>query len=180
MRLQHASQSVPSGKKSRWNQTAHSSSGIGDHLWRRFASLTDTRTVRSGDLKVSVSFHPLSIRIENKDGRFVNELAIDDVSTDLSFSIAGGLLLGLGQGGPQFDRRGYADSMVSGQGGYHLGTHGARVPVQFLIGTAGWGLFVHAPLGTFDLSGEKGLLRAFRREAALPMDVFVIGANQPV
>ena len=53
---------------------------------------------------------------------------------DLLFNIDGSHLLGLGQGGPQFDRRGHADSMVSGQGGYQLATHGARVPIQFLIG----------------------------------------------
>jgi alpha-glucosidase/alpha-D-xyloside xylohydrolase len=49
-----------------------------------------------------------------------------------------------------------------------------------LIGTGGWGLFVHAPLGTFDLTGEKGRLRAFEKESALPLDVFVIGASEPV
>jgi alpha-glucosidase/alpha-D-xyloside xylohydrolase len=69
--------------------------------------------------------------------------------------------------------------MVSGQGAYQLGTHGARVPIQFLIGTNGWGMFVHAPLGAFDLSGEKGRLRAFDKDRALPLDVFIIGANQP-
>jgi alpha-glucosidase/alpha-D-xyloside xylohydrolase len=69
--------------------------------------------------------------------------------------------------------------MVSGQGGFQLGTHGARVPIQFLIGTEGWGLFVHAPLGSFDLSGKRGRVRAFDKATALPVDVFVTGADQP-
>jgi alpha-glucosidase/alpha-D-xyloside xylohydrolase len=85
----------------------------------------------------------------------------------------------LGQGGPQFDRRGQVDSMVSGQGGYRLATHGARVPIQFLIGTGGWGMFVHAPLGAFDLGGDRGRLRAFSKDAVLPIDIFVIAADQP-
>ena len=67
--------------------------------------------------------------------------------------------------------------MTSGQGGYHLGTHGARVPIQFLIGTSGWGIFIHAPLGSFDLTGEQGRLQA--AGSAIPIDVFVIGATDP-
>ena len=142
-------------------------------------SLPAQRTFRSGDLTISVSPRPLAIRIETKTGRVVQDLSLDEASGDLLFNITGGHLLGLGQGGPQFDRRGQVDSMVSGQGGYQLGTHGARVPIQFLLGTEGWGLFVHAPLGAFDLSGERGRVRAFDRKSALPMDVFILGADQP-
>ncbi len=137
------------------------------------------RTLRSGNLNLSVSPTPLTIRVERSNGDLVQQLSIDDATSDLSFNIAGAPLLALGQGGPQFDRRGHVDSMVSGQGGYQLGTHGARVPIQFLIGTAGWALFVHAPVGAFDLSGDTGRLRAFDKTAALPIDIFVIGATQP-
>ena len=142
-------------------------------------TLSGARTVQSGDLIVSVSPRPLTIRIERRSGSLVQELVIDDNSSALNFDIAGGLLLGLGQGGPQFDRRGHTDSMVSGQGGYKLGTHGARVPIQFLIGTTGWAMFIHAPLGSFDLSGRLGRLQALNKDSALPLDVFVIGTNQP-
>jgi alpha-glucosidase/alpha-D-xyloside xylohydrolase len=141
-------------------------------------SLPGKRVLKSGNLIVSVSPRPLSIRIETAAGRIVQELTLDEHS-DLWFNIAGGSLLGLGQGGPQFDRRGHNDAMVSGQGGYQLGTHGARVPIQFLIGTAGWGMIVHAPLGAFDLSGSRGRVRAFDEHAALPVDVFIIAADQP-
>jgi alpha-glucosidase/alpha-D-xyloside xylohydrolase len=142
-------------------------------------TLPGPRRAESGDLTVSVSPHPLTIRVERRNGSLVQELVVAEDSAELSFNITGGVLLGLGQGGPQFDRRGHFDSMVSGQGGYNLGTHGARVPIQFLIGTAGWGMFIHAPLGTFDLSGDHGRLKAFNKDATLPFDIFVIGANQP-
>jgi alpha-glucosidase/alpha-D-xyloside xylohydrolase len=118
---------------------------------------------RSANLTISVSPRPLSVRIETDARRVVQELTLDEHS-DLWFNIAGGSLLGLGQGGPQFDRRGHVDSMASGQGGYQLGTHEARVPIQFLIGSGGWGMFVHAPLGSFDLSGSRGRVRAFSLE----------------
>ena len=73
-----------------------------------------------------------------------------------AFHLGDGPVLGLGEGGPQFDRRGSVDRMRSGQGGYRLRTHGGRVPVPWLIGTAGWAMFVHQPGGTFDLTGPEG------------------------
>ena len=153
-----------------------------DRDWSRplaqFRSLAHPVTVQSGNLTITVSPHPLTIEVQRADKSLVQRFALDD-SGGVNFNIGGGLLLGLGQGGPQFDRRGQVDAMVSGQGGYQLGTHGARVPVQLLLGTAGWGIFFHAPLGKFDLSGEKGRLEAFEKDATLPIDVFVIGAQRP-
>jgi alpha-glucosidase len=142
-------------------------------------SLSAPKTFRSGNLKISLSPHPLSIRVETDAGQVVQELALDESSADVSFNAGSAHLLGLGQGGPQFDRRGQIDSMVSGQGGYQLGTHGARVPIQFLIGTEGWGMFIHTPVGAFDLSGKRGRVRAVSSDAALPVDVFIIAANHP-
>lgn len=146
----------------------------------RLRELAGTRRVRSGDLEVKLSANPLTIRVETKSGRIVQELKVDDGSCNLSFHLGDGLLLGLGQGGPQFDRRGNVERMVSGQGGYELRTHGARVPIQLLIGTAGWGLYVHHPLGAFNLSGKEGQLEPHEAQATLPLDVFVINAEDPV
>jgi alpha-glucosidase (family GH31 glycosyl hydrolase) len=150
----------------------------------RLRGLSGSFTARAGDLRITLTDSPLTLRVEDATGRLVQELSLisptpDAVSSELHFSTGNGLLLGMGQGGPQFDRRGARDSMVSGQGGYHLGTHGARVPIQLLIGTAGWAMFVHSPLGTFDLSGSQGRLRAAQGESGLPLDVFVIGASEP-
>ena len=150
----------------------------------RVRTLSGSRTVRAGDLRVTLAGSPLTFRVEHATGELVQELSLvspapDAVTSELHFSSGEGLLLGMGQGGPQFDRRGARDSMVSGQGGYHLGTHGARVPIQLLIGTAGWGMFVHSPLGTFDLSDSQGRLRAADGQTGLPLDVFVIGASEP-
>ncbi len=44
-------------------------------------------------------------------------------------------------------------------GGVRLRTHGGRVPIQWLVGTDGWGVYVHRPLGAFDFTG-------FRRSAS--------------
>jgi alpha-glucosidase (family GH31 glycosyl hydrolase) len=142
-------------------------------------SLSGSRLVRSGDLNVSVASHPFRISIEKSGGRAVQEVTFEESIGAVEFNVAGGLLLGLGQGGPQFDRRGQVDAMVSGQAGFHLGTHGARVPIQLLLGTAGWGIFFHAPLGAFDLSRDRGRLQAFNKDAALPIDLFIISGERP-
>jgi alpha-glucosidase len=142
-------------------------------------AINGSHRVKCGNLRVTLSDNPLTIRVERIAGGVVQELTLDATSSELRFHTGDGALLGLGQGGPQFDRRGSSDKMVSGQGGYKLGTHGARVPVQLLIGTAGWGMFVHHPLGSFDLSGDQGRLVAMDNDTALPLDVFVIGAKQP-
>src|SRR5439155_24360029 len=89
-----------------------------------------------------------------------------------------GPLLGLGEGGPQFDRRGSIDRMRSGQGGYQLRTHGGRVPVQWIVGTGGWAMFIHQPYGAFDFTGAEGRFDPFGA-TPLPIDLFVVGSREP-
>jgi alpha-glucosidase/alpha-D-xyloside xylohydrolase len=143
----------------------------------RLRRLTAPETVRCGDLVATVSGPPLTLAIASADGREVQRLRVDDASGALSFALGDGPVLGLGQGGPQFDRRGSVDRMRSGQGGYQLRTHGGRVPIQWLIGTAGWAMFIHHPQGAFDLSGAEG---RFEPPQPLPLDVFVVAARDPV
>ena len=66
---------------------------------------------------------------------------------------------GLGEGGEQFDRKGTWDRMRNGQvteDNYSLAIHGTRMPVQWLVGTDGWGMFIHQPYGAFDFRAGKG------------------------
>jgi alpha-glucosidase (family GH31 glycosyl hydrolase) len=135
--------------------------------------------VRSGRFLSHVSRDPLSVRITS-DGRIAQWLRVDEATGALTFSLGGEHLLGLGEGGPQFDRRGTIDRMRSGQGGYQLRTHGGRVPVQWLVATSGWALFIHQPYGAFDLSGDEGRFRPFPTASPLPLDVFVVASEDPV
>jgi alpha-glucosidase/alpha-D-xyloside xylohydrolase len=143
------------------------------------ARLTETRidSMHAGDLTIHVSVDPLTIRIDEKDGRRVQQLRIDSQTGAMTFLLGDGPVFGLGEGGPQFDRRGSADRMRSGQGGYQLRTHGGRVPVPWLIGTSGWAMFVHHPSGTFDFTGPDG--RFDPGPSPLPVDLFVVGAREP-
>jgi hypothetical protein len=142
-------------------------------------TLSGARDVKCGDLTVRLTPAPLTVRVAAKGGRVVQEFQVDATSGHVSFPLGDGPVLGLGQGGPQFDRRGQFDRMRSGQGGYNLRTHGGKVPVQLLIGTSGWAMYIHQPLGAFDLTGKSGQLQPPYPEAALPLDVFVIGAREP-
>jgi hypothetical protein len=111
--------------------------------------------IGAGDLRVRFTDDPPVLHVETASGRPVQRLTLDAATHDVSFLLPRGPLLGMGQGGPQFDRKGSVDEMRNGQGGYRLRTHGGRVPIQWLVGTDGWGLFIHRPLGAFDFTGDE-------------------------
>jgi alpha-glucosidase (family GH31 glycosyl hydrolase) len=147
--------------------------------WGKPQTYSSPRTVKCGDLSVTLSNNPLAVRVEAANNRVIQELKIDAAAGAVTFPIADDHIFGLGQGGPQFDRKGQLDKMGSGQGGYKLATHGAKVPVQLAIGSNGWGMFIHQPVGAFDLTGKDGLFQPAHPEANLPLDVFVIGVKDP-
>src|SRR5438876_218199 len=138
------------------------------------------RTVKTGNLIVKLSSDPVAFSIETLRGALVQRLTVDRDTGAVSFITGDSPLLGLGEGGPQFDRRGSIDRMRSGQGGFQLRTHGGRVPIPWLIGTAGWAMFIHQPFGTFDFSGTESKFQPAGPEAALPLDIFFVAANEPV
>ena len=135
------------------------------------------KTLRLGDLTVRISSNPLTVVIGTAKGEVVQRLSVDDYSGAVSFLTGNSPLLGLGEGGAQFDRRGAIDTMRSGQGGYHLATHGGRVPIPWIIGASGWALFFHQPYGTFDFTGAESKFHPLND--ALPLDIFLIGARDP-
>ncbi|HEX2492008.1 MAG TPA: TIM-barrel domain-containing protein [Blastocatellia bacterium] len=158
----------------------------------KITSLTRARQAQCGDLVVKLTPDPLTIRVETNDGRLVQQLRPDQQTGALNFMLDDKPALGFGEGGPQFDRRGSTYNNRNGQGGYRLRTHGGRVPIQWLIGTSGWAMFIHHPLGSFDLTGKEGRLTprgvdtpansvagAMEGSPALPLDVFVVGAREP-
>jgi hypothetical protein len=160
----------------------------------RLTTLARGQTVRCGDLVVKLSSQPLSIRVEAKDGRLVQHLRPDEQTGVMNFLLGDKPVLAFGQGGPQFDRRGETYTNRNGQGGYRLRTHGGRTPIQWLIGTGGWAMLIHHPVGAFDLTGAEGRLTprgvdtptssvagalAGSPAGALPLDVFIVGAREP-
>ena len=148
----------------------------GKPLARRRTAAAFT-AVRAGNLSVRYTADPFAIHVDTIKGQPVQRLGLSAEEPGLSFLLPKGPLLGMGEGGPQFDRKGSVDRMRNGQGGYQLRTHGGRVPIQWLVGTDGWGMFVHHPLGAFDFSGTEGRLTP--AADALPLDVFIVASEDP-
>ena len=135
-----------------------------------------SRKIVCGDLRVDISLPPIELRIANARNELIQELKVSE-DGGLSFLLGDSPLLGLGEGGPQFDRRGSIDTMISGQGGFRLHTHGGRVPIPWLIGTSGWAMYIHQPFGTFDFTATKARFQP--KNAGLPLDIFFVGATDP-
>src|SRR5688572_8471850 len=124
------------------------------------------------------------VYVDRASGEPIQKLTFDAAAPGMSFLLPKGPLLGLGEGGVQFDKKGSTDQMRNGQvtsqaDGYGLSTHGTRAPVQWLVGTDGWAMFIHQPYGTFDFKGDEGKFLP-RPEAALPLDVFVVASKDPL
>ena len=137
------------------------------------------KSIEVGSFRLTISFKPLSISINNEHSELVQRLVWDEKSSTLSFLTGSAPLFGLGEGGQQYDRRGSVDLMRSGQGGYKLATHGGRVPIPWIIGTSGWALFFHQPFGTFDVTGSEGKFQAADAASALPLDLFFVASSDP-
>jgi alpha-glucosidase (family GH31 glycosyl hydrolase) len=145
----------------------------------KLRSLGRARTVKTGNLRVKISSNPLAFAFESVKGAVLQNLKVDKDTGVVSFTTGNSPLLGLGEGGPQFDRRGSTDRMHSGQGGYQLRTHGGRVPIPWLISTAGWAMFIHKPFGTFDFTGAESKFQPPSPDATLPLDIFFIASSEP-
>ncbi len=156
------------------------------------------QTVRLGELRVKFTPEPLAFSIETASGGSVQHLNIDPQTGVLAFATGTAPILALGEGGPQFDRRGNPELMRSGSGGYNLRTFGSRVPIPWLIGVDGWAMYIRHPHGRFDFTGSESkfqpapaFLPGGGRGApppappadistfALPVDLFVVASKNP-
>ena len=116
-----------------------------------------SRTVKWGAHTIQVQEGPLRLAITDAAGKMCQELRFDAQGGAVQFRLGDGPVYGMGEGGHPFNRRGTTDTMSNGQHRGDLATYGARVPIPWLIGTEGWGLFFAHPTGTFDLTGDQGL-----------------------
>ncbi len=155
----------------------------------RLRSQAPAQTIKLESLTLQFSPDPLAFTVRTSSGETVQTLTRDQRSGVLSFVTGNSPLLGLGEGGPQFDRRGSTDPMIGGQGGYKLATHGGRVPIPWVIGTSigtsngvpigAWAMFFNQPFGTFDLTGPQSKFQPSSPSTALPLDIFFILAHDP-
>jgi alpha-glucosidase (family GH31 glycosyl hydrolase) len=155
------------------------SGSLDDRIWPKpqftARSIKAGQRVRCAGLTLVLDGEPSILTVEDAKGNPAQRLSWN--GSALTFQTGDVPLLGLGQGGPQFDRRGTTDMMKSGQGGYRLASHGSRVPIPWLVGTGGWAMFIHQPTGAFDFSGKEG--RFLPKEAGGAIDIFLAIDKDP-
>src|SRR2546430_16553128 len=74
----------------------------------KLKTLSGPQRISFGKLEVTISPDPLTI-VVSESQRLVQRLVIDKQKGTISFDISAGPVLGFGEGGPQFDRRGHKD-----------------------------------------------------------------------
>ncbi len=131
-----------------------------------------------GQMLVTVTENPLTVRIEDANGRLVQEIAFAKEDGAISFPLGDAPVLGLGEGADQFDRRGANYRLINGQRD-RLAELGTRIFSPFLLGTKGWALFVAGPQGGFDLRGQRGVFTPPAGAEPGGVDLFVIDAHEP-
>ena len=147
----------------------------------RARDLDGIREVRSGDLRITVTPEPLSIAVRDASGKLVQELAFagDADTNSISFH-TDAPVFGLGEGEQQFDRRGHLYRMRNGQLSGTLATHGATIPVPFLIGADGWAMFLKRPWGQFDLRESPAKFLPTRGELTRePVELYITHDDEP-
>jgi alpha-glucosidase (family GH31 glycosyl hydrolase) len=146
----------------------------------RIRELGSNKEIRAGKLRVSIQSNPLKISVRKPDRSSVQTFTFEEgTNAAISFR-TDSPVLGLGEGEQQFDRRGKLYPMINGQLSPMLATHGATIPVPFLIGTDGWALFIQEPWGQFDLRDGKGrFLPQNKSTTREPIVLFLIAYSEP-
>jgi alpha-glucosidase (family GH31 glycosyl hydrolase) len=158
--------------------TSFTGVGVLDRAWPVPIARTDhAGTFAWGKRKIVVAVEPLSVTVLDEDEREIQRLTFEPATGKVNFSLSDQPVFGLGEGGHQFDRRGVVDAMRNGQFKPDQFLNGGRSPIPWLLSPAGWALFFHHPMGTFDLTGKDGIFRP--SEPAQPQDVFLLCDPSP-
>jgi alpha-glucosidase (family GH31 glycosyl hydrolase) len=142
-------------------------------------SITKVQLRTWGQYRIAVSGNPLAVSIEDRLGKQIQRLEFDPDRAEIRFGIGTLPLFGLGEGGPQYDRRGHEYTMRNGQYNPDQRIEGGRMPIPWVISPAGWGLFFHSPFGITDLKGPEGKFTAQAQTPALPVDIFIAVGSKP-
>lgn len=137
------------------------------------------RNIRWGKYTIEISSHPLAVLVRHNKGDILQQVEIDSQTGSVRFIRGSHPVFGLGEGGPQFDRRGATYLMKHGERVPDMRTDGARMPIPWLIGTGGWALFFHLPFGIFDLTGNDAVFQPRSGTPPLPTDLFLVVADEP-
>lgn len=124
-------------------------------------AIAGQKGIELGDWRAQVTAAPLKIRLQ-KNGRLVQTLEVNETNGAITFALGNGPVLGLGEGGQQFDRRGGFFAAKNGQAD-NTRKLGARIAVPLLIGTEGWAMFISTPANPlYSRSSDRNLQLSLR------------------
>lgn len=114
-----------------------------------------------GSLTVFVKANPLTITIENKEGKRLQELVLEE-NGNWKFLVDKNFILGMGEGGPLPEKDWRARAVEYNRKGrfyemrprWQADAYGSRNPVPLLVGTGGWGILVASPWVEVDLCDD--------------------------
>ncbi len=162
----------------------------------KIRTLSAPEIVDWGACRIRVTPDPLAIVLTDAAGHPCQRLRIER-SGEIHFAAGNAPILGLGQGGHQFDRRGGSFPLVNGQGEgvqsvdmrqpgarapvyeFDLAHEGARVTIPWIVSAEGWAVFFHRPYGAFDLRDEQGRLTPDAADGTPRLDAFFVVAREP-
>jgi alpha-glucosidase (family GH31 glycosyl hydrolase) len=133
------------------------------------------QTVHWSGRVVEVHTDPLQVAVRTTSGAVLQELRFEQSPAQVHFLCGDGPVYGLGSGAHALDRRGTSAAMKNGQVGDDLKIYGAHLPIPWLMGSNGWGLFFHEPQGTFDISTGTAIFKP--NESARGHDIFLLAAE---
>ena len=111
----------------------------------RAQSFDAPRVLKWGSLRIRVSGSPVTVAVEDAGGKKKQEIRFDEGG--IAFRAGARPLFGLGEGGPQYDRRGHEYTMRNGQYNPEQRVEGGRAPIPWIVSPEGWAIFFHQPFG---------------------------------
>ncbi len=145
--------------------------------WRGEAGVPGEE-IRLGEFTVRVQSPPLVLTVSDAKGRPLQTLRLDNEVPGFAFHTGSWPILGLGEGGAQFDRNGKTFPYFKGQHTPDRPALGARIAVPYLLGTEGWALLVVSSPGDFDLTNGQGRFHPITGAPA-SLDLIVADARDP-
>jgi len=145
--------------------------------WSHRADAPDEEK-RVGNFTVRIQARPLALTVSDMKGRLLQRLRFDKDSTGFAFQTGIRPILGLGEGGAQFDRNGKKFPFFNGQHTPDRATLGARIAMPYLIGTEGWALLVISSPGDFDLTNGQGIFQPIA-DASAGLDLIIADTHDP-
>lgn len=151
--------------------------GVLPRQWPEPLEESENGVVQWAGYTIHLQERPWQLTIVDAGGKIRQHLRQDLDTESIHFALGEGPLFGLGEGGHPLDRRHTTDAMRNGQHSPDLATYGARVPIPWVVGASGWGIFFAHPWGTFDLTGHEG---SWISAAETPTrDIFIVLAESP-